>query len=80
MRGKAFKDIELKDIERVVENNDKKRFELEQKGHHWFIRATQGHSIKSVNTDELLTKITDPELYPTVVHGTYTKVWPLIKA
>jgi 2'-phosphotransferase len=36
--------------------------------------------MKEVNTEELLTKITDATLYPTVVHGTFSKFWPLIKA
>lgn len=35
--------------------------------------------MKIVNTEELLTKITDPSLYPTVVHGTFSKFWGLIK-
>jgi 2'-phosphotransferase len=35
--------------------------------------------MKIVNTEELLTKITDPSLYQTVIHGTFTKFWGLIK-
>ena len=30
-------------------------------------------------TEELLTKITDPTLYPLCIHGTYEKAWALIK-
>jgi len=44
-----------------------------------YIRATQGHSIKEVETEELLTKIVDPALYPYVIHGTYNRFWALIK-
>jgi 2'-phosphotransferase len=36
--------------------------------------------MKEVNTEELLTKITDPTLYPYVIHGTFTKFWGSIKA
>lgn len=36
--------------------------------------------MKEVQTDQLLTKITDPTLYPVVIHGTYFKFWNLIKA
>lgn len=51
-----------------------------EKGHHKYIRATQGHSIKEVNSEALLTKITDPTLFPVVIHGTYNKFWGLIQA
>ncbi|KAL4780769.1 KptA family-domain-containing protein [Aspergillus varians] len=51
---------------------------------HYLIRATQGHSIKSVSAESgLLEKLTldDPEKLPnTVVHGTYASTWPLILA
>lgn len=36
--------------------------------------------MKEVKTEELLTKITDPNLYPCVVHGTFSKFWASIKA
>lgn len=35
--------------------------------------------MKIVNTEDLLTKIEDPSLYPVVIHGTFTKFWGLIK-
>lgn len=35
--------------------------------------------MKEVETDELLTKIVDPTLFPVVIHGTYFKFWNLIK-
>ncbi|KAL4881154.1 KptA family-domain-containing protein [Aspergillus karnatakaensis] len=50
---------------------------------HYLIRATQGHSIKSVEAEALLEKLTldNPEKLPdTVVHGTYHSTWPLILA
>ena len=35
--------------------------------------------MKEVSTEDLLTKIEDPTLYPVVIHGTFSKAWPLIK-
>lgn len=79
LRRKGCKNIDEDKITHIVDNNDKKRFEIEERKHHKFIRATQGHSMKIVNTEELLTKITDPSLHPIVVHGTFSKFWGLIK-
>ena len=76
---KGYKDVHIKEIQAVVDQNDKKRFQLKDQGKNTYIRATQGHSIKSVSTQDLLTLITDPSLYPTVVHGTFVKFWKLIK-
>lgn len=48
---------------------------------HYFIRATQGHSLKLANTETLLTPITldDSSTIPdTVVHGTFYGAWPRI--
>ncbi|KAL4791942.1 KptA family-domain-containing protein [Aspergillus venezuelensis] len=49
---------------------------------HYLIRATQGHSIKSVEAESgLLEKLSldKPESLPeTVVHGTYHSTWPVI--
>jgi 2'-phosphotransferase len=47
--------ISHRNLELIVENNDKKRFEFNAKKTH--IRATQGHSIAKVKTDELLTPL-----------------------
>lgn len=39
----------LEDVKRIVESNDKKRFELtEEEEGAWWVRAVQGHSLKSV--------------------------------
>ena len=65
---------------KVVAENDKKRFEIwEGSGEH-YIRATQGHSIKWVDDEELHTKLTleDTDLPTACVHGTYRKLWPNI--
>lgn len=79
LRGKGHKNIDENHIRKIVDTNDKKRFEIEERKHHVFIRATQGHSMNIVKTEDLLTKIDDPERYPVVIHGTFSKFWPLIK-
>lgn len=49
---------------------------------HFLIRATQGHSIKSVDAASFLEKLSlsddESTLPTTVVHGTYHATWPLI--
>ncbi|KAL2868038.1 tRNA 2'-phosphotransferase [Aspergillus lucknowensis] len=53
----------------------------DQNANNYLIRATQGHSIKSVEAEALLERLSlnDPEKLPeTVVHGTYHSVWPMI--
>lgn len=65
-------------VHSIVENNDKKRYELKFKDGNEYIRATQGHSITEVKTEELLTSIVDPFNYVYVVHGTYKEPLPFI--
>lgn len=36
--------------------------------------------MKIVSSEDLLTKIEDASQYPVVIHGTFSKFWPLIKA
>ncbi|KAL6944687.1 hypothetical protein ACO0RG_001432 [Hanseniaspora osmophila] len=63
----------IEDVQRIVQNNDKKRFEilsqLESFGAPSKIRATQGHSIKSVQSEKLLSKVTTYE-HEHLIHGT----------
>ncbi|CAE8694079.1 unnamed protein product [Polarella glacialis] len=65
----------LADVQAAVNNNDKKRFELLQEADQVFVRAVQGHSIKAVADDELLTRLSSEKgNLPTVcVHGTYRR-------
>lgn len=79
-----FTHLTLDDIHQVVLNNNKKRFVLKEEGGELYIRASQGHSIKviyiqTVSDDSLLTLITDPSLFPLVIHGTYKTHWPIIQ-
>ena len=69
-------------IQKVVANNNKKRFELVQdENQRWKIRAVQGHTLRNVDQEKLLTKITDPKAFAgmTVVHGTYLPAWKEIQ-
>ena len=43
-----------------------------------YIRAVQGHTIKTVQNEELLDKITNPFAYNQVIHGTYMQPLPQI--
>lgn len=67
----SLQNLSLKDIEYVVENCDKKRFEISQDKQK--IRAVQGHSINTVDL-ELESKIPPNFLY----HGTAKKFLSLI--
>lgn len=61
------------DVEKIVEGNDKKRFELKNEDGKLMIRATQGHSMKIVEDNELLKNIDLTNLPACCVHGTYRK-------
>eukprot|EP00483_Globobulimina_turgida_P000218 UN00218 len=68
-------------IKNIVDTNDKKRFSMIEENKRWLIRANQGHSIKSIKSKELLNEITmnDIDRFPVVCHGTYLKVWDIVK-
>ena len=70
------KDEPLKVLQDIVGNCQKQRFSLTQIDSSWYMRATQGHSMKEVASDSLLNNITlkDVHKYPKVVHGTYRKL------
>jgi 2'-phosphotransferase len=60
------------DVKYVVDTNDKQRFKLQQgEDGSWWIRANQGHSLKTVKVELDLIK----EPLPICVHGTYTTNW-----
>ncbi|CAG8467860.1 595_t:CDS:2 [Ambispora gerdemannii] len=80
LRGKTFADIET-----VVQNNDKQRFKLLEEESstgdgksEWYIRANQGHTVKVEQLE--LEKITDPALFPQVIHGTFLNKWKSINS
>lgn len=69
----------VEDVERVVHENDKQRFRLEYKDNDVLcIRANQGHSLKDVQSNELLSLLTKQELSNPqllIIHGTSRKAW-----
>ncbi len=79
LKHNNFKNYKVEDFERVVADNDKQRFTLKKddNGQYW-VRANQGHSLKTVEQLEL-EKITDASAFPIVIHGTYLRSWPIIE-
>lgn len=49
LKGKGF-NVDEEIIQNVVDNNDKKRFQIQERKNKKHIRATQGHSMKEVET------------------------------
>jgi len=78
------------DIQKVVETSDKQRFRLQERPGVDYgrpnestilcIRANQGHTIKNIDPDLLLTRISTEDLacMPAIVHGTYKSAWESI--
>ena len=70
----------MSQIKDVVDANDKKRFTITAletpDGPKEFIRANQGHSIKSIQVE--MTPILSATDYPTIIHGTNTTAWQAI--
>ncbi|KAL3320609.1 tRNA 2'-phosphotransferase 1 [Cichlidogyrus casuarinus] len=75
-----FAGITRQQIEDVVNDNNKRRFEIredpEGSGRSQ-IRAVQGHSVEIRDLD--LKTLTDPSAFPEVIHGTYYRAWADIK-
>lgn len=63
------------DLMQAVQNCEKKRFDLSQESGDLLIRASQGHSMKVVSDEQLLTPLNaqQPDLPCVCVHGTYRK-------
>ncbi|KAI3954983.1 hypothetical protein MKW98_004986 [Papaver atlanticum] len=61
------------DIREAVRKDNKQRFGLSEENGELLIRANQGHSIKTIESDNLLKPILSAEEAPVCVHGTYTK-------
>ena len=49
--------IGIPEVQWIVENSNKKRFDLREENGEMYIRAVQGHSMESVQTEELLEQI-----------------------
>ena len=65
-------------VKAVLSACEKQRMELFEEDGELLIRAAQGHSIKDVKTEDLLTEITNPFKYNEIVHGTYLEFFKLI--
>lgn len=65
------------DIQSIVRGNDKARFELREESGDVLVRAVQGHSMKVVEDDSLLQRLSadDPDLPEICVHGTYRRCY-----
>ena len=74
-----FRGFRERDVIAVVDNCPKQRFELVTRDGVLFIRARQGHSIESIDFDEMLERVSDPSSIPVCIHGTYMKYKQLIK-
>eukprot|EP01100_Stratorugosa_tubuloviscum_P015172 TRINITY_DN852_c0_g5_i1.p1 TRINITY_DN852_c0_g5~~TRINITY_DN852_c0_g5_i1.p1 ORF type:complete len:212 (-),score=109.97 TRINITY_DN852_c0_g5_i1:138-773(-) len=61
-----------------IQQNAKQRFALEVRTEGNFIRANQGHSLKTVEVD--MQKIERADQIPMAVHGTYLRFWGSIAA
>ena len=66
----TFLKTNFETIEKVVKEDLKNRYSLIKKEGKFYIRANQGHSIQSIDSEELLTPITKP-VY--CFHATYKK-------
>lgn len=74
-----FRNVTIEEVEEIVASDNKGRFTISKEADDVLIRANQGHSIQEVKDEELLTPITNPYLYPIVLHGTNNASWKSIK-
>ncbi|XP_010506475.1 PREDICTED: tRNA 2'-phosphotransferase 1 [Camelina sativa] len=75
---KTTANIQLKshtidEIREAVRRDNKQRFSLLEENGELLIRANQGHSITTVESEKLLKPVLSPEEAPVCVHGTYRK-------
>jgi len=63
----------LLSLEQIVNNDTKNRYNLILESGEWFIRANQGHSMKTVQME--LQPITSAREIPMAVHGTTQEAW-----
>ncbi|XP_062154179.1 uncharacterized protein LOC133862395 [Alnus glutinosa] len=75
---KTFANIPLRshtvdDVREAVRRDNKQRFSLLEENGELLIRANQGHTITTVESESLLKPILSAEEFPVCVHGTYRK-------
>lgn len=78
--GNFGKSLDEEKVLQIVESDKKGRFGiLRDTDGNLLIRANQGHTLKSVDREKLLTEVTDADLYPYCIHGTTLEAWNEIK-
>lgn len=68
-----FRGYRVNDVENVVANCPKQRFELSERDGMLVIRARQGHSIRNIDFDSMMERIINPVEIPICIHGTYLR-------
>lgn len=68
----------IEDIKRIVETNNKKRFNLKLINNQYYICALQGHTIDKIQSTELIELQNDDQWPQFIIHGTLRKTLPLI--
>jgi 2'-phosphotransferase len=76
----GYRGMSLPKIQEIVQKCEKQRFELKNENNLWLIRASQGHTMRSINDDELLTPLNENDPVQYCIHGTYQETIPLIQA
>ncbi|KAL6557240.1 hypothetical protein OROMI_017590 [Orobanche minor] len=61
----------IDEVREAVRRDTKQRFSILEENGELLIRANQGHSIQTVETESLLKPLLSPEEVPVCVHGTY---------
>ncbi|GAA6018562.1 hypothetical protein JCM11491_006446 [Sporobolomyces phaffii] len=83
LKRPKLKGCDLETLERIVRDNAKQRFTMrpESTGDNGadelWIRANQGHSVKVEALE--LKPVEKPNQVPTMVHGSYYRLWPQIE-
>lgn len=72
---REMKHVTKETIVKIVETDSKQRYSIKDN----MIRANQGHSIKAIESEELLEEIKDPSLWPHCIHGTTREAWKRIE-
>eukprot|EP01084_Bolivina_argentea_P227926 385034_1 len=70
--------IQFDDIVSIVKNDTKGRYLMKETNNKWKIRANQGHSMKFIDSDRLLIKLSNEDLKyfgDKICHGTYYKYY-----
>ncbi|GJN89066.1 hypothetical protein Rhopal_002040-T1 [Rhodotorula paludigena] len=83
MKRPKLKGCDVATLERIVRDNAKQRFSMRTEptgdggADELWIRANQGHSVKVESLE--LKPVKSAEEVPTMVHGTYYRLWPAIE-